>query len=84
MLLKHLIATHDHYFDRVGLPVDVFHAKNKHHESDIFCQTHCNPAMFRELIGVNNDWVFNSSAAEQANVWFGAFQAIVREMPASK
>ena len=25
-------------------------------------------------------WVFNSSAAEQANVWLGGYLAIVREM----
>jgi hypothetical protein len=66
------------------MPVDVFHARNKHHETDTFCQTHCNPAMFRELVGDNNEWVFNSSAAEQANVWFGGFQSIVREMPVAK
>lgn len=28
----------------------------------------------------NDEWLFNSSAAEQVNVWFGAFQSIVREM----
>lgn len=26
-------------------------------------------------------WVFNSSAAEQANKWFRQFQPIVKEMP---
>lgn len=85
-LLKHLIASGDHYFDRMGLPVDVFHASNCHHETDTFCNVHCNPAKFEELIDPTqpNGWRFNSSAAEQANVWFGAFHSIVREMPIVK
>jgi hypothetical protein len=44
---------------------------------------HCNPASFPELME-GNRWVFNSSAAEQANVWFGQFQSIVREMTVEK
>ncbi|KAJ7221442.1 hypothetical protein GGX14DRAFT_353507, partial [Mycena pura] len=78
---KHLIASGDTYFDRVGLPVDVWHFKCKHKEGDLFCQAHCNPARFRELIGENDTWVFNSSAAEQSNAWFGKFQNVVQEMP---
>ncbi|KAJ7169095.1 hypothetical protein C8R43DRAFT_876347, partial [Mycena crocata] len=78
---KHLLASGDHYFDNVGLPVDVWHFKCKHKEGDIFCQTHCNPARFCELIGENDTWVFNSSAAEQSNTWFGKFQNVVQEMP---
>jgi hypothetical protein len=79
--VAHLLSTEDHYFDGVGLPVDVFHAKTKHKESDLFCQAHCNPARFRELVDGSGNWVFNSSAAEQANNWYGAFQSVVREMP---
>ncbi|KAJ7234697.1 hypothetical protein C8J57DRAFT_1089536, partial [Mycena rebaudengoi] len=80
--LKHLRHVGDHYFDHVGLPVDVFHFKCKHTVRDVFCQTHCNPARFRELIGLDGStWVFNSSAAEQANVWFGKFQSTVQDMP---
>ncbi|KAJ6561919.1 hypothetical protein B0H19DRAFT_1143016 [Mycena capillaripes] len=78
---KHLLASGDHYFDRVGLPVDVWHFKCKHKEQDVFCQVHCNPARFRELIGEKNTWIFNSSAAEQSNAWFGKFQNTVQEMP---
>jgi hypothetical protein len=48
---------------------------------DIFCQINCNPARFKELIGPDGKWVFNSSAAEQANVWFGKFQNVVQDMP---
>ncbi|KAJ7336318.1 hypothetical protein DFH08DRAFT_706356, partial [Mycena albidolilacea] len=79
--LKHLKTCDDHYFDNVGLPVDVFHFKCKHTENDIFCQMYCNPALFQELIGSDGKWVFNSSAAEQANVWFGKFKNVVQEMP---
>lgn len=79
--LKHLRSCDDHYFDNVGLPVDVFHFKCKHTEKDTFCQINCNPACFKELIGSDGKWIFNSSAAEQANVWFGKFQNIVQEMP---
>ncbi|KAJ7440907.1 hypothetical protein B0H11DRAFT_1750236, partial [Mycena galericulata] len=78
---KHLLASGDHYFDHVGLPVDVWHFKCKHKAGDAFCQVHCNPARFHELIGENDTWVFNSSAAEQSNAWFGKFQNIVQEMP---
>jgi hypothetical protein len=66
--------------NKVGLPVDVFHFECKHSESDEQCQEHCNPASFPELIGPNNEWIYNSSAAEQVNAWFGGFQGIVREM----
>jgi hypothetical protein len=83
-LVAHLLSTRDHYFDKVGLPADVFHSKTKHSETDPLSQAHCNPARFAELIGDNNEWIFNSSAAEQANKWFGGFQSIVREMPVSK
>ncbi|KAJ6560405.1 hypothetical protein B0H19DRAFT_1290213 [Mycena capillaripes] len=75
--LKHLRAAGDHYFDKVGLPVD-------HSEGDVFCQTHCNPARFRELQDEEGKWIFNSSAAEQANVWFGKFQNVVQDMPVLK
>lgn len=81
LFLKHLRAIHDVYITgSTGLPVDVFHAVNKHKDSDLFCQMNCNPAGFRELYTADNQWIFNSSAAEQANVWFGKFLAIVREM----
>ncbi|KAJ7116818.1 hypothetical protein C8R43DRAFT_902319 [Mycena crocata] len=83
-LLKHLRSSGDHYFNDVGLPVDVFHFKCKHSEGDVFCQTHCNPARFGELIGADGKWIFNSSAAEQANVWFGKYQNIVQDMPTNK
>ena len=62
-----------------ALPVDVFHMKSKHKESDDFCGQYCNPALFEELM-VGGKWRFNSSAAEMTNAWFGGFHSIVREM----
>ena len=81
-LKAHLLSSNDTYFDHVGFPVDVFHAKTKHTETDLICQKYCNAAQFSELIGPNDEWIFNSSAAEQVNNWFGKFNTIVREMSA--
>lgn len=69
-----------HYFDGCALPVDVFHFKSKHKEGDVNCGRNCNPYLWPELRTADGKWWFNSSAAEQANAWFGGFQAIVREM----
>jgi hypothetical protein len=79
-LQEHLRKEKDHFFQRVILAVDVFHFKSKHKESDVFCQKHCNPALWKELVDDDGKWVFNSSAAEQANVWLGGYLAMVREM----
>jgi hypothetical protein len=53
--------------------------KSKHKESDDFCNQWCNPALFPDLIE-DGKWRFNSSAAEMTNVWFGGYQALVRDM----
>lgn len=74
----------DPYFQNVGLSVDVFHFKCKHSEEDRWCQEHCNPAFFDELKGEGNTWLFNSSIAEQTNVWFGGYHSICREMTADR
>lgn len=68
------------YFSGCALPVDVFHFKSKHKESDKDCGKYCNPYIWPELRTEDGEWRFNSSAAEQTNAWFGGFQAIVREM----
>ena len=78
-LKQHLEARGNHHFDACAMPVNVFHMKSKHKESDEYCGRHCNPLLFPELV-VNNRWRFNSSAAEMTNAWFGGFQAICREM----
>ncbi|KAJ3723383.1 hypothetical protein C8R42DRAFT_695872 [Lentinula raphanica] len=79
-LQSHLQAQGDSFFQGTMLPVDVFHFKSKHKESDEFCQKHCNPSQWTELVGEDGKWVFNSSAAEQSNVWIGGYQAILRDM----
>lgn len=78
-VLKSLRHAKDDYFDSIALPVDVFHFKCKHKESDAFCGTFCNPLLWPEL-QEEGKWRFNSSAAEQTNAWMGGFRAIVREM----
>ena len=35
------------YFDNVAMPVDVFHLKSKHKESDVNCNMYCNPYRWR-------------------------------------
>lgn len=72
------------YFDNVALPVDVFHFKSKHKESDVECGQNCNPYIWPELCTEDGKWQFNSSAAEQTNAWFGGFLAIVRDMQADR
>ncbi|KAF7329817.1 hypothetical protein MKEN_00245100 [Mycena kentingensis (nom. inval.)] len=83
-LLKHVIAQGEDHFDAVNFVIDVFHALG---HDDEFCNENCIPILFSELRTIRNGkevWTFNSSVAEQTNVWYGAFQAIVREMTAAK
>ncbi len=80
LLLKHILANNETRLDNIGLVVDVFHAINKHKDSDVFCQLNCNPATFPELFNEKNEWWYNSSACEQTNGWFGFFLPVVREM----
>jgi hypothetical protein len=61
------------YFDQCALPVDVFHFKSKHKESNVDCGQNCNPYIRLELRTEDGMWQFNSSAAEQANSWIGGF-----------
>jgi hypothetical protein len=72
------------YFENVALPVDVFHFKSKHKESDVDCGANCNPYIWPELRTEDGKWRFNSSAAEQTNAWFGGFQSMVQEMPVER
>ncbi|KAG2034218.1 hypothetical protein BDR03DRAFT_935321 [Suillus americanus] len=69
----------DDHFATTGMPVDVFHFNLKHKETDTYCQQHCNPATFPELIS-GGKWRFNTSICEQTNVWLGGYQAILRDM----
>ncbi|EJD55118.1 hypothetical protein AURDEDRAFT_155348 [Auricularia subglabra TFB-10046 SS5] len=72
------------FFAKIGLPVDVFHFESKHKETDLVCQTHCNPASFPDLMNDDGTWAFNSSAAEQANRWIKKYKNIVREMVSAR
>ncbi|TFK18500.1 hypothetical protein FA15DRAFT_683263 [Coprinopsis marcescibilis] len=75
----------DTWFENVGLAVDVFHYRCKQSLTDMFCQANCNPADFPELKGEGGrGWYFNTSIAEQTNVWLGGFHSICREMTAER
>jgi hypothetical protein len=79
------VVQDDPDFANVGLSVDVFHFKSKHKTTDIFCQANCNPVDFPELKGLGNKaWYFNSSIAEQTNVWLGGYHSMCREMLVDK
>ena len=73
----------DPFFRDIGLTVDVFHFKSKHAVTVVFCQTHCNPAAYPEPMS-GDGWAFNSSIAEQTNVWLGGYHSICREMLVGK
>lgn len=70
----------DHFFDDVGLSVDVFHFHCKHSVTDTYCRDNCDPGSFGELRNEDGSWYFNSSAAEQVNSWIGKYQSMCREM----
>ncbi|KAF8810914.1 hypothetical protein BYT27DRAFT_7221761 [Phlegmacium glaucopus] len=77
------IVKNDPVFKNVGLTVDVLHFNCKHSDKDIFCQEHCNPVAYPELLGENGKtWYCNSSIAEQTNTWLGGYQSICHEMTA--
>lgn len=81
--LHRLVSTDPHWVN-TATPVDVFHHQRKHKATDLYCQKHCNPANFPEIIDrsdpKNERWIFNTSIAEQTNAWFGGFHAMVRLM----
>lgn len=69
--------------NRVAFVVDAWHFPT-HSVDDQECQTYCNPHKFPVLKKEDGTWLFNSSAAEQVNSWFGKFQPKVKEMNVSK
>ncbi|THV06144.1 hypothetical protein K435DRAFT_816015 [Dendrothele bispora CBS 962.96] len=80
-LAKQLEATPDNWWEDIGLVVDVFHFLNKHKTTHEYCQKYCNPIRFPELVDEKTGkWWFNTSVAEQANVWMGKYGPILREM----
>ncbi|KAG1809657.1 uncharacterized protein BJ212DRAFT_1527394, partial [Suillus subaureus] len=78
-LHAHQDAIGDDHFAATGMPVDVFHFNSKHKETDTYCQQHCNPTAFPELIS-GGKWRFNTSICEQTNIWLGGYQAILWDM----
>jgi hypothetical protein len=74
--LKEVEAHCDAWFTSVGMCVDIFHLRTKHK----VCWTCCDPKHYPELINPDGSWYFNSSIAEQTNVWLGGYHAIVQEM----
>ena len=63
--------------------MDIFHFKSKHSTKDTFCQRHCNPLLWPVLYDKEKDaWTFNSSIAEQTNVWLNGYHPMLREMTA--
>lgn len=82
--LHRYLAKHDpSLLTKITLPVDVFHWTVKHKKNDAECSLFCNPMQFPEL-RTEDGWYFNSSIAEQNNVWLGAYHSIVREMSFTK
>ena len=80
MLRKWLDRHGDTFFDDIGLSVDPFHFNTKHKVSDTFCQRNCDPASFPELYADDGTYYFNSSIAEQTNVWLANYNSVLREM----
>ena len=75
-----LCTQHDPWWKDIALTVDVFHHETKHSAADLHCQEHCNPAAFPELQKEDGGWYFNSSIAEQTNVWLAGYNSMFREM----
>ncbi|KIJ13544.1 hypothetical protein PAXINDRAFT_163619 [Paxillus involutus ATCC 200175] len=74
-------ARGDEWWKGVGMCVDVWHLLNKHKTTHDYCQKNCNPDNYPELMNEDGTgWWFNTSVAEQINVWLGSYHAICREM----
>ena len=67
-------------FVGVRMCVEAFYLWTKHKAIDTFCCTQCDPKNYPDLINPDGSWYFNSSIAEQMNVWLGGYHAIVWEM----
>lgn len=72
------------WFAGIGMCVDVWHFKNKHKVTHEYCQKHCNPIQYPELLDEKGKWYFNTSVAEQVNAWLGGYLSICREMLPAK
>lgn len=84
---QQVLANSDTYawFKDIGMCVDVWHFLHKHKSTHEFCQLHCNPADYPELMGPDGtSWAFNTSVAEQGNGWINGYTSICWEMQAVK
>lgn len=81
---QQVMASSDEFFKDMGMCVDVWHFLNKHKITHEFCQKHCNPAKYPEMLNENGEWYFNTSVAEQTNAWLGGYHSICREMLPAK
>ncbi|EIW77258.1 hypothetical protein CONPUDRAFT_62609 [Coniophora puteana RWD-64-598 SS2] len=78
---QQVMKSNDEWWRTIGMSVDVWHLRNKHKTTHDFCQRYCNPAAFPELkLDDGTGWWFNTSIAEQTNVWLGGYHSMVREM----
>src|SRR5882762_9006137 len=68
------------WFADIGMCVDPWHLENKHKTTHKYCRINCNPKDYPELLTDDGKWFFNTSIAEQINVWLGGFHSICREM----
>ncbi|EGG08161.1 uncharacterized protein MELLADRAFT_84934 [Melampsora larici-populina 98AG31] len=64
------------------IPVDPFHHR-AHKETDEFCQRYTDPKKFPDL-QENGSWIFNASAGELSNIWYGGFASMCRNMQATR
>lgn len=79
-LRAHIKACRDFkLLERMAIVVDAFHFSG-HKISHEDCQRNCSPHEYPVLKKEDGSWLFNSSAAEQVNSWFGKFQGRVKEM----
>ncbi|KAH8822784.1 hypothetical protein DL96DRAFT_1671073 [Flagelloscypha sp. PMI_526] len=59
------------WWDLVKFIVDVWHFLNKHKTTHDVCQKFCNDS---------KSWFFNTSVAEQTNIWFNSYGSMTHEM----
>jgi hypothetical protein len=64
---------------RLAIVVDAFHYPG-HIETHRGCKEFCSSEAYPLLKCPDGSFLFNSSAAEQINAWFGKFQPKVKEM----
>ena len=77
-------AANNPWFDNIGMCVDPWHYTNKHKNTDTYCRINCNAADYPELLTDDGKWYFNTSIAEQINVWLGGYYSICKEMLPAK